>query len=215
MERPITMDEAYRMRKSEQIEVKTELVVYSCHHIERGLELHTFDEEDIYAAGGIYGLEMELQSDSYWFARLGTIEGQTSASGYSCTDEALAALPEADPDTWQLGRQNPSFQRGQPERLVFQSLFQSLSAFLETWNHEEDGFIIAYALKEIKISPNRISSIAGALTSIRRAHDVVGMTVLKYWYDADWKMTWPTNDLILPEFPLPFLSSFGGATAKE
>ena len=36
------MDEAYRMRKSEQIEVKTELVVYSCHHIERGLELHTF-----------------------------------------------------------------------------------------------------------------------------------------------------------------------------
>jgi hypothetical protein len=132
----------------------------------------------------------------------GTIEGQRSASGYSCTDEALAALPEADPGAWRLGRRNPSFQHGQVERLVFQSLFQSLSEFLRGWNHEEDGFISAYPLKKIKISANRISAIASALASIRRAQDVVEMTVLKYWYDPDWKMTWPTNDLILGEFPL-------------
>ena len=198
----ITMEKAQRMRKLEQNEVKTELIVYSCHHVERGPELHIFDEDDIQAAGGMYNVERELQRDSYWVVRLGTIEGEESVSGWSCTDEALAGLPEADPGGGHLGRRNPSFQRGQLERLIFQSLFQSLSAFLKGWNHEEDGLINAYTLRMIKISPNRLSSIAGALTSIRRAHDVIGLTVLKYWYDPEWKMTWPSNDLILAEFSL-------------
>jgi hypothetical protein len=135
-------------------------------------------------------------------ARLGTIEGQESASGSSCTDEAVAGLPEADPGAWRLGRRNPSFQRGQLERLIFQSLFQSVSAFLKNWNHEKDGFINAYTLKKIKISANRLSSIASALTSIRRAHDVIGVTVLKYLYHPAWPTAWPSSELILGEFPL-------------
>ena len=45
----ITMEEVHRMRKSEQTEGTTELIVYSCHHVERGPELHIFDEEDIQA----------------------------------------------------------------------------------------------------------------------------------------------------------------------
>jgi len=141
----------------------------------------------IHAAGGIYGIEMGLRRDSYWFVRLGTIEGRKSALGWSYTDEALAALPVADPDTWQLGQRNPSFKRGELERQIFQSLFQSLSAFLKSWNHEEDELISAYTPKEIRISPDRISSIASALTSIGRAQDVVDITVLKYWYDPEWK----------------------------
>ena len=190
------------MNKSERNEGTTELVVYSSHCVEHGPELHIFDEEAIRAAGGIFGVETELRRDSYFFVRLGTIEGQQSASGWSCPDEALAALPEADPSAWHLGRRNPSFQRGQLEREIFQSLFQSLSDFLKSWNYKEDELINAHVIKEIKIGPNHISSIASALTSIRRAHDVIGVTVIKYWYDPEWETAWPSDDLILAEFPL-------------
>ena len=192
------------MRKSEPNEGKTELLVYSCHSVENGRELRIFDEDDINAAGGIYGVEMELQSDSYWFVRLGTIEGQKTPSGWSCTNEALAKLPEADPRTWLLGRRNPSLQRGQLERQIFESLYQELSAFLTTWNHRgtEDRIVDAYAIKEIRISPNRVSSIASALVSIGRAYEVIGMTVLKYFYDPAWEMTWLSSDMILADFPV-------------
>jgi hypothetical protein len=203
------------MRKSEPIEGKTELLVYSCHSVENGRELRIFDEDDIQAAGGIYGVEMELQRDSYWFVRMGTIEGQKTASGWSCTDEALAKLPEADPHTWCPGRRNPSFQRGQLEREIFESLYQELSAFLKNWNHEEDGMIDAYAIKEISISPNRVSSIASALTSIRQAYEVIGMTVFKYWYDPAWKLTGPSSDLILAEFPLSIPVRFQLCSAEK
>ena len=189
------------MSKSEQTEATRELIVYSCQCVEHGPELQVFNEDDIQAAGSIYGVEMGLQRDSYWFVRLGTIEGRKRDVGWSYTEEALAALPVTDLGAWQLGRRNPSFKRGELERQIFQSLFQSLSAFLKSWNHEEEELISAYTPKEIRISPNRISSIASALTSIRRAQDVVEMTVLKYWCDPESEITWPTVDQILGEFP--------------
>jgi hypothetical protein len=51
-------------------------VVYSCQWLEHGLELQVFNEDDIQAAGGIYGIEMGLRRDGYRFARLGTIKGK-------------------------------------------------------------------------------------------------------------------------------------------
>jgi hypothetical protein len=54
----------------------------------------------------------------------------------------------------------------------------------------------------VKINANRISSLASALTTIRRAHDIVEMTVLKYWYDPQWATRVLTQDVILDEFPL-------------
>jgi hypothetical protein len=47
-----------------------------------------------------------------------------------------------------------------------------------------NALTVVYAVKEIRISPNRLSSISSALTSIRRAYEVVGITVLKYWYEV-------------------------------
>jgi hypothetical protein len=47
-----------------------------------------------------------------------------------------------------------------------------------------------------------LSSIASALISNGRAYEVAGMTVIKYWYDPDWKVTCLPCDLILAEFPV-------------
>jgi hypothetical protein len=188
--------------KSETPTGKTELIVYWCHSVERGPEHRVFDEDDIQAAGGINGVEMELQRDSCWFARLGVIEAQHSARGWSYTDEALAALPEADPGEWRLGRHNPAFRRGTFERHVFESLFRGLSKLLKSWAHEEEEAVSAYVIKQIDISPDRLSSIASALTSIGRAYEVAGMTVIKYWYDPEWKVTCLPCDLVLAELPV-------------
>jgi hypothetical protein len=181
---------------------KTELIVYWCHSFERGPEHRVFDEDDIQVAGGINGIEMELQRDSCWFARLGVIEAQQSARGWSYTDEAIAALPEADPGEWRLGRLNPAFRRGPFERHIFESLFRNLSAMLKNWAHEEEEAISGYVIKQIDISPDRLSSIASALASIRHAHEVVGLTVIKYWYDPEWKVTSLPCDLILAQVPI-------------
>jgi hypothetical protein len=187
------------MNKCERPGGKAELVVYSCHCVDHGPEQRVFDEDDIRAAGGIIGVETELQRDCYWFVRLGMIEAQQGSSGWSFTDEAIAELVVPNLSAWRLGRRNPASRRGAFERHVFETLFLDLSAFLKGWNHEEEGSINAYVIKRIDISPDRISSIASALTPIRRAHDVVDMTVLKYWYDPDWKITYPSEDLILAE----------------
>jgi hypothetical protein len=187
--------------KSETSAGKTELIVYWCHSVERGPEHCVFDEDDIQAAGGINNVETELQRDSCWFARLGVIEAQQSSRGWSYTDEAISALPE-DPGEWRLGRHNPAFRRGALERHVFESLFRGLSAWLKNWAHEEEEAVSAYVIKQIDISPDRLSSIASALTSIGRAYEVAGMTVIKYWYDPEWEVTWLPCDLILAEFPV-------------
>jgi hypothetical protein len=80
------------MNKCEKPRGKAELVVYSCHCVDHGPEQRVFDEDDIRAAGGIIGVETELQRDCYWFVRLGMIEAQQGSSGWSFTDEAIAEL---------------------------------------------------------------------------------------------------------------------------
>ena len=160
------------MSKSEQTEATRELIVYSCQCVEHGPELQVFNEDDIHAAGSIYGVEMGLQRDSYWFVRLGTIEGRKRDVGWSYTEEALAALPATDLGAWQLGRRNPSFKRGELERQIFQSLFQSLSAFLKSWNHEEEELISVakevardYIHQECRIG--RVTGVIGSKLGVR------------------------------------------------
>ena len=75
--------------------------------------------------------------------------------------------------------------------------------------------ISAYTPKEIRITANRLSSIASALTSIRRAQDVVEMTVLKYEYDPESKIEWLTDDEILGESPLTVPVQFRWGTGDR
>jgi hypothetical protein len=188
--------------KAETPAGKAELIVYWSHSVERGPEHRVFDENDIQGAGGINGVEMELQRESCWFARLGVIDAQQSARGWSYTDEAIAALPEPGSGEWRLGRHNPAFRRGAFVRQVFESLFRGLSAWLKSWSHEEEEVVSAYVIKQIDISPDRLSSIASALTSIGWAYEVAGMTVIQYWYDPEWKVTYLHCDLVLAELPV-------------
>ena len=52
------------------------------------------------------------------------------------------------------------------------------------------------------MSPTRLSSIASALISIRLAYEVAHMTVIKYWYDPEWRVTCLPCDLVLAELPV-------------
>src|SRR5207249_7062432 len=45
-------------------------------------------------------------------------------------------------------------------------------------------------------------SLHDALPIFRRAHDIIEMTALKYWYDPQWATRVLTQDVILDEFPL-------------
>ena len=191
--------------QSQQQKSRPQLVVYFAHCPEHGPEHRVYDEEDIHGAGGIHAIEAEMQRETYWFARLGVIEAElsTSDSTYTYKEEAIAGLPEPPAGAWQMGRPNPSFGRGELARQIFDSLFHALAAFLETWKKPgEDGTVDAYVVKEVKINADRISSLASALTTIRRAHDIVEMTVLKYWCDPQWATRVLTQDVILDEFPL-------------
>jgi hypothetical protein len=105
--------------ESEKPEGWTKLIVYWCHSVEHGPEHRVYDEGDIQAAGGICGVEMELQRDSYWFVPWGVIEAKKEASGWSYEAEAIAALPEPDPEEWSLGRHNPAPWSCSPRSSVF------------------------------------------------------------------------------------------------
>ena len=66
--------------QSQQQKGRPQLVVYFAHCPEHGPEHRVYDEEDIHGAGGIPAIEAEMQRETYWFARLGVIEGELSAS---------------------------------------------------------------------------------------------------------------------------------------
>ena|SRR5437899_4065204 len=78
--------------QSQQQKSRPQLVVYFAHCPDHGPEHRVYDEEDIHGAGGIHAIEAEMQRETYWFARLGVIEGELSTSGstYTYKDEAIA-----------------------------------------------------------------------------------------------------------------------------
>jgi hypothetical protein len=74
---------------------------------------------------------------------------------------------------------------------------------LDSWKKEEDGAIDSYALKELKISSSRVVSVTNALTVLPQVHEMVRITVMKYWYDQSWSEPHlPEEDLVLAEFTL-------------
>jgi hypothetical protein len=180
-----------------------ELVVYFVFSPEWGRGHRVYTEEDIQAAGGIHGIEQTLKQESYWFIRLGVIVGKAGQYGIGFNDSDIAQLPTPPDSAWQIGRRNPAFAKAHLEQQTFRSAFQAVDRMLDSWKKEEDGTIDAYALKELKISSSRVVSVTSALTVLPQVHEMVRITVMKYWYDQTWSEPHlPEDDLVLAEFTL-------------
>jgi hypothetical protein len=160
-----------------------------------------YDEEDIQAFGGVHAVERALERKSYWFVRLGEILGESNPTGVTFSDADVSKLIVPPKGLWQIGMRNPAFHRSELERHLFKAAFEAVERMLESWSFEENGVVDAYWLKELNISSECLTSLAGALRNVRQVHEIACVTVVKYWYD----LTWPEPhdaDSLLAEFSL-------------
>src|SRR3954447_4200675 len=131
-------------------------------------------------------LERHLENQSYWFARMGQISLNLNPYGATFQDSDLAKLPEPPEDAWQTGRLNPSFGRSEIEKWVFKEVFQAIQCLLDLWRTDDGITVEAYALKELKISAARLVSLTTGLCALKQVHELVEVTVVKFWYDSVW-----------------------------
>ena len=189
-----------------------ELVVYAMVSPSQGLTYPVYSEEDIQSLGGIHAIERILEKDSYWFVRLGIIFGEADPRGitYADTEFSKLVIPPHQ-DTWQIGKRNPGYRGSELERIVFKAIYGCVERFLQSWNWECSGLVYAYALKELRIHAQCLILLSNCLKSMRQAHEVVHVTVTKYWYGSDWPEPHEA-DLALAElsFDIPFRVQWAG-----
>jgi len=75
--------------------------------IGRGQRIYT--DEDIQALGGIHTIEQHLEEESYWYVRLGKIQGEAGRDGVTFLQSDFGKLPEPPESAWKTGRCNPAF----------------------------------------------------------------------------------------------------------
>jgi hypothetical protein len=165
-----------------------------------GYQIYT--EESLEAIGGVHALERTLEADSYWFVHLGQVAGILGSSGISFKDSDLALLPEPPDHTWKIGRRNPAFGRPELDRHVFRAGFKAVEQMLNLWKQEDEGVVDAYALKELKLSPQRLTALTNALKALQKTQEVIEISVMKYWYDSSWSGRPFPSDLVIAEFSL-------------
>jgi hypothetical protein len=194
---------------------KIEVVVYFVISPDTGPEHQLYADEDIQAIGGIHALERDLEKRSYWFVRLGQIVGQLDSCGATFQDSDFAELPEPPESTWQIGRLNPAFGRSEVDRSAFRVAFQVMECMLDSWKRHQEGTVEAYTLKELKISPQRLVSLTSGLCNLKRMHEVLEITVIKYWYIADEKGRHLPCGFELDEFSLRIPAQFRWAADEK
>jgi hypothetical protein len=86
---------------------------------------------------------------------------------------------------------------------------------LDSGKLEQDGASDAYALKELKISSDSLVSLINPLHSLEQAHDMVGITVIKYWYNSSCLgHTYPPMTWSWPSIHSMFRFRYGGLPAR-
>lgn len=177
-----------------------EVLIYLAECPEHGPEHRVFDEEDLLIAGGVHAIELELECGTDRFVRVGVIEAEKTVNGIVLKDEDLAGLPAPADHEWRIGRLSPAYGRSEFERLIYISELRAAQSLLASWEHEDDGDVIAFVPK--KVGFGCLASMASSLCAVGEAFDTLRITVIKYWYDRDWKVKTASEDLILAEFPL-------------
>jgi len=184
------------------VDSSNEAVVYLVQSPKYGLQYRFYAEEDILSEGGIQTIEQFLRRESLWFMRVGVIEAKYEGGTTTFTNEAIASLPASSPGDRQIGRLNPSFGLGEIERQIFDSMFEFLSNWFEQWTIRDGTIIEAYAIKEVRVTSNRLSCLASTLLAAKDGVELVELIVLKHWYGGDWLVRVQCDELIIAEFPL-------------
>jgi hypothetical protein len=168
-------------------------------------------DDELQALGGVHAFERHLENQSYWFARMGQISLNLNPYGATFQDSDLAKLPEPAEDAWQTGRLNPSFGRSEIKKRTFKEVFRAIQRLLHLWTTGDGVAVEAYALRELKNSAARLVSLTTGLCALKHVHDLVEVTVVKFWYDSLWlsKPVLSTN-LSSPSILSEFLYSSNG-----
>lgn len=160
-----------------------------------------WDDDDLQALGGVHALERHLENQSYWFARMGQISLNQNPDGATFQDSDLAKLPEPLENEWKIGRLNPSFGQSEIQKQAFKEAFQAVQGLLDLWRTNDGTTVEAYALKELKISAPRLVSLTTGLCALKKIHDIVEVTVVKFWYDPLWlSKPVPLDEFVLAEY---------------
>jgi hypothetical protein len=175
-----------------------EVLIYLAECPEHGTEHRMFNEEDIWAAGGVHAIEAELERETDRFVRVGVVEAENTVTGMIVKHEAIAALPIPSEHDWRTGRLSPAYGRNELERAIFNSEVRAAQSLLARWQQKDDGLAIAFVPK--KVRGGCLASLAASLCAVGEAFDTLRITVIKYWYDPKWKDTMLCEDLILAEF---------------
>ena len=147
-------------------------------------------------------MESVIESETYWFMRLGVIELGYSDEHLTFSSSDLARLPSPLLNHLKMGRRNPAFGRSQLERWIFESIFHAFASHLQKWKHVEEEISGAYALKELGLKAQDIQRLAGGLTATGQVYDAAELLIVKYWTDgAD---TW--NEIVTADEALADLT---------
>jgi hypothetical protein len=198
----------HRDAKDDLLNQEAQLIVYFAQCPTHGPEHRFYGEEDIRRAGSVQFLESEIEAETYWFVRLGTISAhrdsvEGSALGpFTLSDQDIAGLPDPRPNDCRAGRRNPAFGHSELELQIFESIFRAAATSLCEWKSNADDGSVGYAIKEVKMDSDHIGKLASALTATGTTTDVVQMAVLKYELDLKFPSRSLTCDDILDEFPV-------------
>jgi hypothetical protein len=143
-----------------------------------GYQIYT--EENLEACGGVHALERTLETETYWFVHLGEIAVTQGSSAVFFKNSDLAMLPEPPEHTWKIGRRNPAFGRAELDRYVFRAGFEAVEQMISLWKQDDEVVVDAYALKELKLSRQRLGALTNALNTLQKTQEVVEISVMKY-----------------------------------
>ena len=57
---------------------------------------------------------------------------------------------------------------------------------LDSWRTIDGTTVESFALKELKISAPRLVSLTTRLCALKKVHELVEVTAVKFWYDSQW-----------------------------
>jgi hypothetical protein len=188
------------MSESES-KLNAEAVVYFVISPLEGPAYRICGDDDLQAVGGVHALERRLENESYWFARMGQISLQLNSDGVTFQDSELAKLPEPLEGAWQTGRLNPAYRQSEVEKRAFQEVFQAIQRMLDSWRTTDGTTVESFALKELKISAPWLVSLTTGLCALKKVHELVEVTAVKFWYDSQWlSKPVPIDELVLAEY---------------
>lgn len=157
---------------------------------ENGPEHRVHSRNAIHSENDVLVLESKIESEALWFVRLGEIvatrvpAGSLMSGRLTLSDQGLAKLPLPGTLRKRPGRLNPAYGQRNDVLQLFESMFESISTWAKKLDYlDSDGLLTGHALKEVKIAPAQLQSIANATIESGESTDIVEASFVEYWDD--------------------------------